>query len=253
MKELEHNHNLPQPDPAPEKPPARPRSLEAANLTPGANPPAPPDSVPVSDDPPLLVEDDSPAPEADDQIEETMLRRYDELFDWVRTVVVTCVCVLISFLFVFRLVTVYGSSMEPTLREGDRLVSFSLFYQPKYGDIVAITKPNTRERNLIKRVIATEGQTVDIDFSSGEVFVDGERLEEDFILGPTTLSYDMTFPATVPEGSVFVLGDNRNGSWDSRAEEVGMIDARYLMGTASLRLFPFTRIGFLNVKKTVAP
>ena len=96
---------------------------------------------------------------------------------------------------------------------------------------------------IIKRVIATGGQTVDINFDRGVVFVDGEQLDESYVNTPTNVSYDVQFPVTVPEGSVFCLGDNRNHSYDSRASEIGMIDERYVLGKVLWRIFPFHSIG----------
>ncbi len=111
-------------------------------------------------------------------------------------------------------------------------------YQPSRGDIVVVTKPNSENEPLIKRVIALEGQTVDIDFSKGIVYVDGEALDEPYVNTPTNLRYDVKFPITVPKGDLFVLGDNRNGSLDSRSSRIGFIDTRYVLGKVYLRIFP---------------
>jgi signal peptidase I len=111
------------------------------------------------------------------------------------------------------------------------------------GDIVVATKPYSGGEPIIKRVIATGGQTVNINFDLGVVFVDGEMIEETYVNTPTNVSYDMEFPVTVPEGSVFCLGDNRNHSYDSRATEIGMIDERYILGKVLLRVFPFGSFG----------
>jgi signal peptidase I len=116
--------------------------------------------------------------------------------------------------------------------------SFPPLYQPSRGDIVVVTKPNSENEPLIKRVIALEGQTVDIDFSKGIVYVDGEALDEPYVNTPTNLRYDVKFPITVPKGDLFVLGDNRNGSLDSRSSRIGFIDTRYVLGKVYLRIFP---------------
>ena len=106
------------------------------------------------------------------------------------------------------------------------------FYTPGYGDIVVISQPNDMDENLIKRVIATEGQQVDINFSTGAVYIDGHEIVEKYISTPTTNYYDVNFPVTVPEGCCFVMGDNRQNSVDSRSTIVGFIDNRYVIGNA---------------------
>ena len=99
---------------------------------------------------------------------------------------------------------------------------------------------------IVKRVIATKGDTVDIDFSTGTVSVNGEVLEESYIAEPTTTQYDITFPQTVPEGCIFVMGDNRNHSTDSRYGQLGMVDTRYVIGKVLMRIFPFREIGTVS-------
>ena len=162
-----------------------------------------------------------------------------EIYDWMQTIVHTVIALMLIFVFVGRVADVFGTSMNPTLNESDRLIIWSLGYTPKNGDIVVVTKPNSEASSLVKRVIATGGQTVDIDFEKHTVTVDGVVLDEPYIKEPTAVSYDMTFPVTVPENHVFVMGDNRNGSWDSRDSELGMIDNRYILGKAIFRIYPF--------------
>jgi len=166
-----------------------------------------------------------------------------ELYDWVEAGIVAVVCVIILFTFGIRMAGVDGASMNPTLHDQDLLVISRMLYQPVCGDIVVITKPNHQQKPLIKRVIATEGQTVDIDFDKGVVYVDGAALQEPYTAEPTYHSYDMVFPQTVPQGCVFAMGDNRNESWDSRAAEVGMIDARYILGKVIYRILPYNQMG----------
>ena len=108
----------------------------------------------------------------------------------------------------------------------------------QHGDIVVLRKDTFLEEPIVKRVIATEGQTVDIDFVSGAVYVDGELLEEDYINEPTYVEEGTEFPLTVPEGSIFVMGDNRNHSSDSRSSDLGTVDTRYVIGKAVFLLFP---------------
>ena len=169
--------------------------------------------------------------------------------------------VLIVFVFLFRIVVVSGSSMYSTLWNGDwLLVTGSVFYkEPQAGDIVVASKDSFNSGEpIIKRVIATEGQTVDIDFNAGIVYVDGVALQEDYTYTPTNVEEGITFPITIAEGCIFAMGDNRNGSRDSRDPSIGMIDTRELLGKAIFLLFPgngekgntaprdFSRIGALN-------
>ncbi len=170
-----------------------------------------------------------------------------EIFEWLETVAFSLVAVVLVFTFVFRIVGVDGESMENTLYDEDRLIITHLFYQPKAGDIVIITQPNAVNKPLVKRIIAVGGQTVDIDTDRGLVYVDGEVIDEPYIKEPTVKipSPPMEFPVTVPEGKVFVMGDNRNHSLDSRSTDVGMIDERYILGKAIFRIYPFDRIGGL--------
>lgn len=167
--------------------------------------------------------------------------------------------IMLVFLLLFRIVVVSGSSMYSTLQDGDWiLLTSSIFYQePEQGDIIVACKDSFNDGEaIIKRVIATEGQTVDIDFEAGIVYVDGVALEEDYTYTPTNYAEGITFPLTVEEGCVFAMGDNRNNSKDSRHPDIGQIDCREILGKAIVLLFPgtdegndsrdFDRIGVLN-------
>ncbi len=169
-----------------------------------------------------------------------------ELFEWCEAVVFSLVFVVLIFTFVFRIVGVEGDSMKPTLHSDDRVIITHLFYKPKAGDIVVVTKPTSIKKPIIKRIIATENQEVYIDFEACEVYVDGELLDEPYIMEPTRKQADVEFPVTVPPGHVFVMGDNRNNSRDSRESQIGMIDERYILGKAIFRIYPFNRIGNLK-------
>ena len=163
-----------------------------------------------------------------------------DFYEWVQALVYSVLAVVVIFTFGIRLIGVEGHSMVPTLQEGDRLlVANPMFYDDfKYGDIVVLTKESFLSEPIVKRVIAVGGQTVDIDFDSGSVYVDGMLLKEDYINELTFTTDGTEFPVTVPEGSVFVMGDNRNHSNDSRDVKLGTVDTRHMIGTAVAVIFP---------------
>lgn len=169
-----------------------------------------------------------------------------ELYDWAQALVFSIVFIVVLFTFFVRIIGVDGASMEPTLYNNDKIVVTNMFYTPKQGDIIVLRKKSFLDEPLVKRVIATEGQTVDIDFITHEVRVDGVLLDEPYIKAPTSRAGDVVFPVTVPEGFVFVLGDNRNNSADSRLSSLGMIDMRYILGHVIYRVFPFDEIGIIK-------
>ena len=181
-----------------------------------------------------------------------------DLYEWIQSLVGSVLVVVAIFTFGIRMLGVDGHSMLNTLQHGDRLMVVNpIFYHDyKYGDIVILRKTGVFDNEpIVKRVIATGGQTVDIDFSEGVVYVDGEALEEDYSREPTYTAEGTEFPLTVPEGSIFVMGDNRNGSSDSRDYRLGTVDTRYVIGKAAFLLFPgldydtekrnFSRIGVI--------
>lgn len=150
---------------------------------------------------------------------------------------------MLVYILLFRVVVVVGPSMYHTLVDGDRLllVSNVLYRNPKQGDVIVASKESFRDGEcIIKRVIATEGQTVDIDFQLGVVYVDGVALQEDYTYTMTNMEEGMKFPATVPEGCVFAMGDNRNNSTDSRNPQIGFIDKREILGKAVFLMVPGT-------------
>ena len=163
-----------------------------------------------------------------------------DFYEWVQALVYSVLAVVVIFTFGIRLIGVEGHSMVPTLQEGDRLlVANPMFYNDfKYGDIVVLTKESFLSEPIVKRVIAVGGQTVDIDFDSGSVYVDGTLLKEDYINELTFTTDGTEFPVTVPEGSVFVMGDNRNHSNDSRDVKLGTVDTRHMIGKAVAVIFP---------------
>lgn len=163
-----------------------------------------------------------------------------DLFEWVQALVCSVLVVVLLFTFGIRLIGVDGHSMLPTLQHGDRLLVLNsmLDHEYAYGDIVVLRKDSFMNEPIVKRVIATEGQNVDIDFMNGIVYVDGEALEETYINEPTYIEEGTEFPLTVPQGSIFVLGDNRNHSDDSRNDRLGTVDIRYVIGKVVFMAFP---------------
>ena len=183
-----------------------------------------------------------------------------DVYETVSSLVSALLVVVLVFTFLVRLMGVSGPSMIPTLQDGDRLIVVSgwLCGDYKYGDIVIAYKESFDAEPIVKRVIATEGQTVDIDFTLGRVFVDGELLQEDYVNDLTYLDEGTQFPLTLGEGELFLMGDNRNRSSDSRDERLGAVDERLIIGMAVLLVFPgrdsltdkrdFSRLGSLKMK-----
>lgn len=176
------------------------------------------------------------------------------LFEWAGAVFVSIVIVMLVLTFFVRHVTVSGSSMTDTLQNGDRLLVNSFMYTPQNGDIVVISHGNNYSDPIIKRVIALGGQRLDIDYNTGEVTVDGVILEENYIKGKTRqLSNSISleeYDHIIPEGYVFVMGDNREGSLDSRSKEIGIIPVNNIIGKAEWRIMPFDKFGtvYYNMK-----
>ncbi len=173
-------------------------------------------------------------------------RLKQDLFSWLQALVFALICLVLCFTFLGRIISVDGSSMYPTLEDRDMLLLQSIAYTPAAGDIVVITKPFELGTPIVKRVIATGGQTVRIDYTEGAVYVDDVAIEEPYInepMLPSASPFETISYAEVPEGSVFVMGDNRNNSSDSRDERLGLVDERYILGRAVYTLFPFHNIG----------
>lgn len=171
--------------------------------------------------------------------------------EWAETIVVAVVLVAVVFTFLGRVITVDGVSMEPTYHNGDRVLITNLAGSPQQGDIVIVI--NALEEPIIKRVVATEGQTVDFDPQLGEVMVDGQAIagsvfgiEDGITYVPELPGQVLEFPQTVPEGCVFVLGDNRGNSTDSRFQSVGMVDRRNILGKVVFNLYPFSKLGLVK-------
>ncbi len=169
------------------------------------------------------------------------------LYDFVSIVCSALIVIMIVFTFFVRFVGVVGDSMNPTLYENDWLLVRAINTNGyEYGDIIISTQPNAFNEPIVKRVIATGGQTVDINFRTGDVFVDGKLLQEDYIAERTKVQQDVQFPVTVPEGCIFAMGDNRNDSTDSRSSAIGMIDERYIIGKVLFRILPFDQFTYFE-------
>lgn len=173
-----------------------------------------------------------------------------DLFYWLQALVVALVTLILLFTFVGRIIGVDGQSMMSTLHHKDMLLLQSIGYTPRQGDVVVLTKEFANvTQPIVKRVIATGGQTVDIDYDEGTVSVDGEVLYEPYIneaMRYPDSQWETITHVTVPEGSIFVMGDNRNHSSDSRDERLGVIDERYVLGRAVCVLFPFDNFGLIE-------
>lgn len=181
---------------------------------------------------------------------------FAEGLDWVGSLVYAILAVILLNIFVFRSITVDGASMNNTLMDKDRVIATNFFYTPQRGDIVVVQADAILNTNgtfgepIIKRVIGVEGDVIRFDFDNGIVYRNGEALSEDYIKELTY--YNRWLDAVsgvdyvVPEGCVYVMGDNRNNSKDSRAhDEVGMVDVDLIMGKAFLRIYPLDKFGLL--------
>ncbi|MDD4124982.1 MAG: signal peptidase I [Eubacteriales bacterium] len=164
------------------------------------------------------------------------------VYEWLETFCLALSLMVILFLFAFKYVTVDGTSMLDTLDDGQKLIITDLTSYEQ-GDIVVICEPG-HEKPLVKRIIAVEGQTVDIDFETWTVYVDGKAIDEPYvryIYGADMKSDGFSGHIVVEEGTVFVMGDNRNGSTDSR--KLGCIDKRNILGKVVFRVFPLNVFG----------
>ena len=195
------------------------------------------------------AEDETEALEQPTETEEVPKKQglLADLYDWLEVFAVSVAAVFVIFAFVARVAVVDGESMTNTLQHGEQLIVQELFYTPKQGDIVVCQSAFFGfDKPLVKRIIATEGQTISIDTETWTVTVDGVPLKEDYvryIQGKDMNGWSYGDSYTVPEGHVFVMGDNRNGSWDSRDSRIGPIDERYIVGKVIFRFAPLGSFG----------
>lgn len=166
------------------------------------------------------------------------------IFDWAHLLIIAVACVVIILTFFFRIVSVDGRSMMNTLLDGDKVVVTNFLYTPKNNDIVVISHAEKYDKPIIKRVIATEGQTLKIDFENERVYVDGTLVDEPYVSSQLKEG-NGEIPSVIPEGKVFVMGDNRYESLDSRSVEIGLIDEENIIGKAQVILYPFSRLQYL--------
>jgi len=179
----------------------------------------------------------------DDADKKKEITAAEEFIDWVETIIGAFFAVILIFTFLLRVANVDGESMLPTLTEGDRLIVSHLFYEPKAGDIVIVNSEKLNKA-IVKRVIAVAGQSVEIDPEAGTVKVDGVILDEPYILEATNEDEGYhDYPVTVPPDCVFVMGDNRMNSTDSRSEWVGFVEDEDILGKVVFRIFPFSSVG----------
>ena len=172
------------------------------------------------------------------------------VLEWYEALISAALVLVLVFSFFFRIIQVDGSSMVPTLVNGDKLIVLGAGYTPQRGDVVIVDSYTSYGKPLVKRVIAKGGDTISIDYDAGTVEVNGELLQEDYIAAPTHLGYDVEFPYTVPEavprGDLWVMGDNRNESLDSRSSYVGCIDERDILGKVLLCFLPVSDFGVVK-------
>lgn len=158
------------------------------------------------------------------------------IFEVFEAIIGALVVITILFTFFFRVFDVDGPSMKPTLQHNDKVIVSTVGYKAERGDIIVISETSDLDEPIVKRVVAVGGDVVDINFTSGVVTVNGK--EENYTQELTSQQFDIAFPITVPEGTVFVLGDNRANSLDSRSTRVGCVDERLIVGKVLFRVFP---------------
>lgn len=173
-----------------------------------------------------------------------------DCYGWLQALTFALLILIVVFTFFGRIIGVDGSSMVPTLENGDMLLLQCVGYEPEQGDVVVLHKDFANITGpIVKRVIATGGQTVEIDYNTSTVYVDGAPMDEPYLGEPMetpAMANEQGTYWVVPEGSIFVMGDNRNASSDSRNAELGTVDTRYVLGKALFILLPFQHLGAIH-------
>ncbi len=165
------------------------------------------------------------------------------IYSFAGTFLGVMMCLFTVFVFFGRTAVISGNSMEPNLHDGETVLLRSCFYSPDYGDVIAVGRADRADASFVKRVVAKGGDEIDIDFDTHLITVNGGVITEHYkVVDALTVQGDLTYPVRVPEGCVFVLGDNRNDSLDSRFSEIGFIRLEEIAGKAVCRLFSFDPI-----------
>ena len=197
--------------------------------------------------PDMYFKDDEPKLEDNQFIAEKEEGAVSGFYDWIKCIIFAVSIVVLCLTFVFRLVDVEGTSMDDTLATKDKVIVTNLCYTPKTNDIIVISHGEEYANPIIKRVIATEGQSIKLDYENDRIIVDGVVIEESYINDSTFGGNygDNVIPEIIPEGKIFVMGDNRKVSLDSRSKEIGLIDVENVIGKAQFVAFPFSDFGYL--------
>ena len=169
-----------------------------------------------------------------------------KIYDFIESVSLAVLFITVCILFCFRIIVVEGDSMMNTLHDQEKIITSNFFYTAEKGDIVVTDSHNGYKKPLIKRVIATGGDTIKIDYTTGDVYINGNLLQEDYIFEKINPVPADDIEIIIPQGYVFLMGDNRNHSYDSRAQEIGLINENNLLGKAVFRISPISKIGKVN-------
>ena len=168
---------------------------------------------------------------------------------WIGYIAIILSVVMVFLIFGIRVVNVDGASMDTTLVSGEKIVITNFFYTPQDGDIIVVSRGAHYDKRIVKRVIATEGQSVKLDYANNKIYVDGKELDEPYVKDGTTFGGNFgnyAIPEVVPEGKIFVMGDNRSVSLDSRSSQIGLVNTSDVMGKAQFAIFPFDRFGAIG-------
>lgn len=169
-----------------------------------------------------------------------------DIYETAECIIIAFVVIVTLILFVFRAVSVDGDSMLPNMHDGDRIITTNFLYTPQKGDVVVIDENTNYGKPLIKRVIASEGDKIFIDFATGDVYINDEKLSEEYIYEKIHIQEKDNVNMVVPQGYVFVMGDNRNNSLDSRDHAIGLVNEKNILGKALLKIYPFNNIGVVK-------